>query len=131
MTFAILADGVLVVHFAFVVFVLGGALLVAWRPWIARLHLPALLWGVLVEANGWICPLTPLEQHLRRAAGEASFTGGFIERYVVALLYPEGLTPRIQSVLAVVVVVTNVALYAWCWRRRMRARAHARVMRDA
>jgi hypothetical protein len=121
----LLADAVLVLHLAFVVFAVAGAALVAWKPWVAWLHLPAAAWAFLVEANGWVCPLTPLEQQLRRAAGEASYSGGFVERYIVALLYPAGLTPRIQAVLAGVVVIVNAALYAWVWRRYRRRRRAA------
>lgn len=129
---AFLATAVLVVHLAFVAFVLLGAVLVARRPWVACLHVPAVVWGMLVEATGWTCPLTPLEQALRRAAGEATYDGGFIERWLVALLYPAGLTPRIQQTLAVVVFMTNVALYAWCvYRWRHRARMRAKVAQES
>jgi hypothetical protein len=108
----IAADAVLVVHFAFVVFVvLGGALVLRW-PTLAWIHLPAVIWAALVEVNGWICPLTPLEGSLRKASGEAGYAGDFLEHYLVALLYPEGLTRATQIILAGVVVAINVVIYA-------------------
>ena len=114
----IAADVVLLVHFAFVLFVvLGGALLLRW-PKLAWIHLPAVVWAALVELNGWICPLTPIEIELRRASGEAGYTGDFLEHYIVALLYPEGLTRAIQIALAIVVVAINAAIYAAALRSR-------------
>ena len=118
----IAADAVLLIHFAFVLFVvLGGALALRW-PKIAWIHLPAAIWGALIEFAGWICPLTPLEVELRRASGEAGYSGDFIEHYLVGLLYPEGLTRQTQIVLGVVVVAINVALYAVVARRAMARR---------
>src|SRR5215510_5061724 len=113
----IAADAALLVHFAFVAFVvLGGALLLRW-PKLAWVHLPAVVWAALVELNGWICPLTPLEVELRRASGEAGYAGDFLEHYIVALLYPEELTRAMQAVLAVLVVLVNALLYALILRR--------------
>ena len=112
------ADGVLVLHLLFIVFVLAGGLLaLRWRraPW---LHLPAAAWGVFIEASGRICPLTPLENRLRAAAGQAGYEGGFIEHYLLAVIYPAGLTRDIQFVLAALVVGVNLAIYFWVWRRR-------------
>jgi Protein of Unknown function (DUF2784) len=114
------ADAVLLLHAAFIVFVLFGALAALrwrWWPW---LHLPAAAWGVWVSVAGVVCPLTPLENRLRAMAGQQGFEGGFIEHYLLALIYPEGLTRPIQWALAGVVVVLNLALYAWVWRRRRR-----------
>jgi hypothetical protein len=113
-----LADLVVAAHVAFVVFVvLGGLLALRFRraPW---LHLPAAAWGVYVELAGRVCPLTPLENALRRAAGEAGYAGGFVEHHVVPVLYPAGLSPPTQAALAAIVVVANVAVYAFVWRRR-------------
>ena len=115
-----LADLVLVFHLAFVVFVLLGALLVWVRPWLAFIHLPAVTWAVLLEFFGWICPLTPLEQDLRRAAGQAGYEGGFVEHYLVPILYPPGLTPSIQWVLGGIVLLVNLFLYGLLIRRRLR-----------
>ena len=118
MPYSRLADLVLLVHFAFILFVvLGGFLVMRW-PWLAWLHLPAALWGALIEFAGWICPLTPLEVSLRRAGGEAGYAGGFIERYLTPTIYPEGLTRSVQVALGLVVVVINVLVYLRLARRR-------------
>jgi hypothetical protein len=116
-----LAVTVVAFHLAFIVFVVfGGLLLARWRraPWI---HLPAAVWGTVVELTGGVCPLTPLENRLREAAGSAAYPGSFIEHYLLDLVYPSGLTPKIQLGLGIAVVLVNVATYAWAWRRRGRA----------
>ena len=114
------ADAVLLLHLGFILFVLlGGLLALRWR-WAPMLHLPAAAWGVYVELSGGLCPLTPLENRLRSAAGEAGYTGGFIEHYLLALIYPAGLTHEIQYVLVAIVVGVNGLAYAWVWRRRRR-----------
>lgn len=118
MAYRILADLVLLIHSAFIAFVVLGGLLVLWRRWMLYLHLPALLWGALVVAMGWICPLTPLENSLRRSAGSASYEGGFIEHYLVALIYPQGLTREIQIMLALLLVIINASIYAVVYFRR-------------
>lgn len=106
-----LADLVLLVHLGFVVFVAAGALAV-WRwPRLAWLHVPAALWGAYVELSGRLCPLTPLENALRRQGGGASFAGGFVDHYVSAVLYPDGLTRGRQLVLGALVVALNVTAY--------------------
>ena len=111
------ADAVLVVHFLFVAFVVaGGALVFRW-PKLAWIHLPAVVWAALVEVNGWICPLTPLEVSLRKAAGESGYAGDFIEHYLVALLYPEGLTRTMQMAFGGLVVLINAAVYFLIARR--------------
>jgi len=118
----IAADAVLVLHFAFVVFVvLGGALVLRW-PKLAWIHLPAVVWAALVEVNGWICPLTPLEVSFRKASGEAGYAGDFLEHYLVALLYPEGLTRATQIGLGIALVAINVAIYAVVARRTLPGR---------
>lgn len=115
------ADAVLVFHLAFIVFaVLGGLLALRWR-WMPWLHGPAALWGFFVEATGRICPLTPLENALRQQAGQSGFSSGFIEHYLVPLIYPSGLTRDIQWLLAGVVVAVNMAVYGWVWTRRRAA----------
>lgn len=118
MPFGLLADLVLVLHGAFVLFVLAGGLLVARWPRLAWLHLPAVVWGALIEFAGFICPLTPLEQAWRRAAGSDSYEGGFIEHYVTAALYPTGLTRTIQVGLGVLVLAVNGWIYWRVWQRR-------------
>ena len=112
-----LADLVVLVHFGFILFVLfGGLLSFQWR-WMPWLHIPAALWGALVEFNGWICPLTPLENRLRQSAEESGYDGGFVERYLLPVMYPEGLTQSIQILLGVIVVVLNLIVYLLIWRR--------------
>jgi hypothetical protein len=115
------ADAVLVLHLAFIVFALfGGFAVLKWR-WAALAHLPAAAWGVFVEASGRLCPLTPLENHLRAAAGQAGYQGGFIEHYLLPLIYPAGLTRDVQWLLAAVVLGVNVAVYGWViYRARTR-----------
>jgi len=116
MLLRILADLVVVLHLAFIVFVVGGGLLaIRWR-WIPWVHLPAAAWGAILEIRGLICPLTPLENWLRREAGGSGYTGGFIEHYLLPILYPPGLTSSIQLLLAALVVAANVAAYACVWR---------------
>jgi len=120
--YRLLADLTLVIHLAFIAFVLLGALAVLRWPRLAWLHLPALAWGVVVEAAGWRCPLTPLEVWLRRAAGDSGYPGGFIEHYLLAVLYPAGLTRELQWLLVALLLALNAALYALVWRARRRAR---------
>jgi hypothetical protein len=115
MMYALLANLVLIAHLAFVVFVLcGGLLVLKWR-WIARLHLPAVVWGAVVEFTGWICPLTPLENWLRTQGGEAGYHDDFTTRYLLPILYPVDLTRDVQLLLGTVVVVLNAAVYWWLW----------------
>ena len=119
MSYRVLADLVLAVHGLFVAFVVFGGLLALWKRWIAYLHLPALAWGALVIGMGWICPLTPLEVSLRQQAGQQGYGGGFIEHYVLALIYPEGITRATQIVLATLLIVGNIIVYTM-WARRGR-----------
>ena len=115
-----LADLVVIAHGLFILFVVAGGLLVLRWPRVAWLHLPAAAWGVLIEWAGWICPLTPLENALRHTAGEAGYSGGFVERYLLPLIYPAGLTPAVQLWLGLAVLGINVAVYALVWSRRRR-----------
>ena len=117
MPYRLLADLVLILHAAFVAFVMLGALLVLRRPRLVWIHLPAVLWGAGIEFLGGICPLTPLENHWRRLAGEQGYPGDFIEHYVAAVLYPEGLTRRMQVALGLLVLGFNVSIYTWAWLR--------------
>jgi hypothetical protein len=112
------ADFIVLLHFLFVLFVVFGGALVLWRPWIAWLHLPAVVWGVLVEYAGWICPLTPLENHLRRQQGEVGYEGDFLARHVLPLLYPDGLTRRHQVILGTFALAINICVYAIILGRR-------------
>jgi hypothetical protein len=118
MHYRLLADLVLVVHAAFVAFVMLGGLAVLRWPRLAWLHLPVVLWGAGIEFFGGICPLTPLENRWRQLAGDQGYAGGFVDHYIVALLYPDGLTRTIQLALGLLVLVVNVAIYAYAWRRR-------------
>ena len=130
--YRLLADFVLILHLAFVVFVLcGGLLVLKWR-WIAWLHLPAAFWGAVVEFTGWICPLTPLENWLRTKGGEASYAGDFIVRYIQSILYPDTLTPDIQVLLGALVLVVNLAIYGRLARiiREGSSRKRADARRD-
>jgi len=117
MIFRWLADGVALVHAAFVAFVVIGGLLVLRWPRLAWLHVPAAVWGVLIEYGGWICPLTPLENALRARAGQAGYAGGFVEHYVLRVLYPAGLTREVQWVIGTLVLVLNGLVYGTLWMR--------------
>ncbi|KNY08495.1 DUF2784 domain-containing protein [Achromobacter piechaudii] len=126
MIYRILADLVLVVHGLFVAFVVFGGLLALWRPRLAYWHLPALAWGAVVVGMGLICPLTPLEVSLRLRAGQEGYAGGFIEHYLLGVIYPEGITRGTQIALAFVLIVGNIVVYTlWARRRRRRALAQA------
>lgn len=118
--YQLLADSVLALHFLFVAFVLGGGLLVLRWPRLAWLHLPAVAWGIGVEALGWVCPLTPLENQFLRLAGAHAYSGDFIQRYCLPIMYPAGLTPQIQAVLAGMVLVLNGVIYAALVRAHLR-----------
>jgi hypothetical protein len=114
------ADSLVLLHFAFVLFVVLGGLLVLRWSWVAYLHVPAAVWGALIEFTGWVCPLTPLEHQLRSLGGGAGYRGGFIEHYILGTLYPSGLTRGIQLVLGTVVLVLNCSIYLYLYLRRRR-----------
>ena len=118
MPYRFAADAVLAAHLAFVLFVVCGGLLVLRTPRLAWLHLPAAAWGAFVELSGSICPLTPLEVTLRRGAGEAGYGGDFVEHYLVALIYPAGLTRELQVSIGAAVLLINLFVYFVLWRRR-------------
>jgi hypothetical protein len=118
MAYRAAADAILATHLAFVLFAVFGALLILRWPRLAWLHIPAVVWAAFVEFNGTICPLTPLEVILRRQAGEAGYGGGFIDHYFMSLLYPEGLTRDMQTMLGAIVVVINAAIYIVAFMRR-------------
>jgi hypothetical protein len=122
MTYRALADLVLVVHFAFVLFVIfGGVLALRW-PRVAWIHLPIAFYGVVVEFIGFVCPLTPLEVGLRQRGGQAGYAGGFIDHYITAAIYPTGLTRQAQFVLGTALVVLNIVVYGIWWKRRAMTR---------
>ena len=118
------ADAVLVLHLAFIIFVLLGGLLVAWKRGFLLLHLPAIAWGLFVELSGRSCPLTHWENLLRRLAGSAGYQAGFIEHYLLPLIYPAWLSVPVKYLLAAIVVVVNALIYGGLvWRRRHRSAA--------
>ncbi|HQS58280.1 MAG: hypothetical protein B7Y56_04945 [Gallionellales bacterium 35-53-114] len=120
--YSLLSDFVLLVHFAFIVFVLGGGMLLLRWPRFVWLHFPAVVWAVFIEVSGWVCPLTPLENYFRALAGGNVYHTGFVERYLLPLIYPAGLTPAIQMLLAAVVIVLNIIIYLLVVRRHRRGR---------
>lgn len=122
LAYRLLADFVVIVHLAFVVFVtLGGLLVIRWRR-LMWLHVPAAIWGAAIEFSGAICPLTPLENRLRQAGGGARYSGDFVERYVVQIVYPTHLTRTIQVVLGCAVVAINLCAYGYILARARRRR---------
>lgn len=114
--YVLLADLLMLLHFAFVLFVAGGAFLVLWRHRIAWLHVPCAAYGAAVELFGWVCPLTPLEIRLRRLGGQEGWDGSFIAHYLEGILYPANWTD-IHVWLGVLLLVGNAVVYAWVWRR--------------
>ncbi len=123
MMYRILADATVTVHLLFIMFVvLGGLLALRW-PKMMWVHLPAAVWGVLIELRSWTCPLTPLENHFRRLGGESGYTGGFIERYLEPVIYPPGLSGSTQLALAAFVLLVNAAVYWLVFRRHARRSA--------
>jgi hypothetical protein len=118
MIYGILADIVVLAHTAFVLFAVFGGFLVLRRRRLAWLHIPAVLWAALVEMAGWNCPLTPLENLLRQRAGERIYQSGFIEHYLMPVLYPAALTRELHTALGLAVLFINVAVYTWVWHRR-------------
>ena len=122
MLYRLLADVVLVVHLGFVLFVVAGAFLILRWPRAVWVHIPAAIWGVLVEWSGWVCPLTPLENWLRREGGAAGYAGGFVEHYLVPVLYPASLTRSVQVLLGATVLVVNLIAYALVFARTIASR---------
>ena len=110
--YAFLADLVLLAHFGFLLFVVLGGFHVLKRPRVAWLHVPLALWGIYVEFSGAICPLTPLENDFRTRAGDSGYSGGFIDHYITALIYPAGLTRNVQIALGAAVLAGNALIYA-------------------
>jgi len=125
MGYDLLADLVVGLHLAFVSFVGGGGFVVAKWPQAAWVHIPAVLWGALLEFEGWLCPLTPVEHWLRRKAGGAGYEGDFLHQYLLTLLYPDGLTAQMQWALGATVLLINAAIYVWLWRARVGRHAGA------
>ena len=122
MLYRALADIVVVLHLAFIIFVVGGAFLALRWPRLVWVHLPIAIWGASLEFGGWICPLTPLENRLRDLGDQAGYAGGFIEHYLLPVIYPVGLTRGVQVALGIVVIAVNVAAYVLFWRLRKKRR---------
>lgn len=111
MSYRLMADIVVLLHFTFILFVLMGGILSIWWRKIVWIHIPAAGWGVLIEFAGWICPLTPLENRLRAKGGEAGYPGGFVEKYILPVIYPTELTREIQIILGILVITVNLVIY--------------------
>ncbi len=123
MLYGVLADFVVMVHFAFVLFaVLGGFFVLRWKR-CAWLHVPVVLWAALIEFTGWICPLTPLENWLRARGGAVGYRSSFIEHYIFPVLYPTHLTRQLQITLGLLVLGINLGIYGWVWRRAAKSKA--------
>ena len=122
MGYRFLADLTLVLHLLFVLFVLCGGLLCLLRPAMAWIHLPAVCWGIWVEWAARTCPLTPLENHFRRLASEQGFAGGFVEHYLVPIIYPGGMDSALQWLLGAVVIIVNLLVYLAVFNRARKSR---------
>ena len=118
--YRLLANAVVSIHALFILFVVLGGFLAWRRRWVAAVHIPCAIWGVLIEYRGWICPLTPLENALRAKAGQQGYSGGFIEHYLMPTIYPSGLTPRVQALLGTFVLVVTAFAYTVLLRRILR-----------
>jgi hypothetical protein len=113
MIYRLLADLVLVLHFAFVIFAVFGGALVLRYPNMLKVHLLALSWAIVVQWADWVCPLTPLENYLRGLGGEAGYDGSFVEHFVLKILYPQELTPELRTTLGLALIIMNVAIYTF------------------
>ena len=113
MLYRVLADGLLIGHLLLIIYGLLGGLLYFWRHWQVWLHLPLALWISLIEFFQWTCPLTPWEKQLRVLAGEGAYSGGFIEHYLIALIYPDGMTRGIALILGVIALGSNLLIYGF------------------
>lgn len=126
MIYRMLADLVVILHLLFIIFALFGGSLVLWRGYMLFVHAPAALWVAVISFKGWICPLTPLENQLRQAAGGEGYPGGFVEHYIVPVIYPVGLRLDVQVLLGITAVGINIVIYAlvyyWCKLRHDRWR---------
>lgn len=127
MIYRILADLLVIIHFLFILFVLFGGLLGLWKKWIIPVHLVSAAWGAMIEFMGWICPLTPWENELRLLAGQAGYSGGFIEHYMIPVVYPQQLTTMIQLGLGSLVVLLNVVIYYFVVKRLRKTKQSDRL----
>ena len=120
MLYRVAADLLVLLHLLFIIFVVAGGFTVFKWHWMAWFHVPAAFWGAMIEFRGWICPLTPLENTLRKLAGEEGYSEGFIEHYILQVVYPPGLTRDLQMTLGTLVVVINVLIYGVLLYRMLR-----------
>lgn len=118
--FWVLADAVVYVHLAFILFVVLGGILVIFRPKVLWLHIPCVIWGMVIELAGFICPLTPLENYLRVQARQTPYSGDFVIHYIEPVIYPAGLTRELQIVLGLMVVMVNAFVYGFLFLRKKR-----------
>ncbi len=127
MAYRVLADLVVATHLVFMLYALFGGLLRLWKTWSVFVHAPTAIWITVVAFRGWICPLTPLENTLRFAAGEAGYEGSFVEHYLIPVIYPSGLTRANQSLIGVVAVAVNIAVYVFVFYRLRQRRSEPSV----
>jgi hypothetical protein len=121
LVYSFLADSVVLLHVCFVLFVMLGGFLVFWKSYMAWYHIPAVVWAACIEFIGYICPLTPLENMLRAMGGDAEYATGFVEHYIMPILYPAILTRKMQIGLGLVVLGVNVAVYSVFWQKNRKA----------
>ena len=121
MVYSYLADLVVLLHTCFVLFAMLGGLLVLWKPLMAWCHIPAVLWAAGIEFLGWICPLTPLENMLRTRGGDTGYATGFVEHYIMPLLYPAQLTRKMQIGFGLIVLGMNLVIYWGLWAKIRKA----------
>ena len=124
MVYSYLADLVVLLHACFVLFVLLGGMIVLWKPFMAWYHIPAVFWAASIEFLGWVCPLTPLENILRTRGGDTGYATGFVEHYIVPLLYPAALTRKMQVAFGLVVLGVNSVIYLRFWLRMRGAKKY-------
>ncbi len=120
MHYRLAADAIVGLHFAFILWAMFGGLTLLWRRALAWIHMPALAWAAYIEFSGSFCPLTPLEKHFRQLAGDAGYGGGFVQHYIVSIVYPQALTRNLQLVLGAALIAVNVAFYLIAFSRRAR-----------
>ena len=120
MVYRFLADLVVVLHFCFVLFAVLGGFLAFWKSWMAWYHIPAVFWAAGIEFLGWVCPLTPLENLLRARGGDAGYETGFVEHYIMPMLYPAELTRKVQIWFGIIVLGVNIFIYLVLWRKMQR-----------
>ena len=122
MIYVYLADFVLLLHLAFILFAIFGGLLVFRIPRTIWIHIPTLLWAAAIEFTGWICPLTPLENNLRIAAGKLGYQGGFISHYILPIIYPTGLSRESMFFAGLILILWNILIYGWYFSRQYKYR---------